>query len=170
MKGEERLLFKPKAKKTLLSSHIVNSMNSNHHRTFNTCLCCSVVDIEAKTLASKDPVPKERKQRPQPCYLQPLVIGDFPLSFSPQINTLYRPWNDIINVNNGLTQPKFCFCLWNTKNRKSSHIGLEVFSVIEKRRVFIYLYIIFVRSFLKPIRENTVDMVPVRIGKRVEIK
>lgn len=170
MKGEERLLFKPKAKKTLLSSHIVNSMNSNHHRTFNTCLCCSVVDIEAKTLASKDPVPKERKQRPQPCYLQPLVIGDFPLSFSQQINTLYRPWNDIINVNNGLTQPKFCFCLWNTKNRKSSHIGLEVFSVIEKRRVFIYLYIIFVRSFLKPIRENTVDMVPVRIGKRVEIK
>ena len=149
MKGEERLLFKPKAQKTLPSSHIVNSMNSNQHRTFNTCLCCSVVDIEAKTLASKDPVPRERKQRPQPCYLQPLVIGDFPLSFWQQINTLYRPRNDIINVNNGLTQPKFCVCLWNTKNRKSSHIGLEVFSVIEKRRVFIYLYIIFVRSFLK---------------------
>ena len=88
MKGEERLLFKPKAQKTLLSSHIVNSMNSNHARTFNTCLCCSVVDIEAKTLASKDPVPRERKQRPQPCYLQPLVIDDFPLSFSQQINTL----------------------------------------------------------------------------------
>ena len=86
MKGEDRLLFKPKAQKTLLSSHIVNSMNSNHHRTFNTCLCCSVVDIEAKTLASKDPVPRERKQRPQPCYLQPLVIGDFPLSFSQQLN------------------------------------------------------------------------------------
>ena len=149
MKGEERLLFKPKAQKTLPSSHIVNSMNSNQHRTFNTCLCCSVVDIEAKTLASKDPVPRERKQRPQPCYLQPLVIGDFPLSFWQQINTLYRPRNDIINVNTGLTQPKFCDCLWNTKNRKSSHIGLEVFSVIEKRRGFIYLYIIFVRSFLK---------------------
>lgn len=116
MKGEERLLFKPKAQKTLPSSHIVNSMNSNQHRTFNTCLCCSVVDIEAKTLASKDPVPRERKQRPQPCYLQPLVIGDFPLSFSRQINTLYRPRNDIINVNNGLTQ--LSVCLWNTKKQK----------------------------------------------------
>ena len=116
MKGEERLLFKPKAQKTLLSSHIVNSMNSNHHRTFNTCLCCSVVDIEAKTLASKDPVPRERKQRPQPCYLQPLVTGDFPLSFSQLINTLYRPRNDIINVNNSLTQ--LSVCLWNTKKQK----------------------------------------------------
>lgn len=121
MKGEERLLFKPKAQKTLLSSHIVNSMNSNHHRTFNTCLCCSVVDIEAKTLASKDPVPRERKQRPQPCYLQPLVICDFPLSFPQQINTLYRPRNDIINVNNGLTQPKFCVSLEYKKQKEFSY-------------------------------------------------
>ena len=76
LKWEERLLFKPKAKKTLLSSHILNSMNSNHHRTFNTCLCCSVADIEAKTLASKDPVPEERKQRPQqPCYV---LVALFP--------------------------------------------------------------------------------------------
>lgn len=141
MKGEERLLFKPKAQKTLLSSHIVNSMNSNHHRTFNTCLCCSVVDIEAKTLASKDPVPRERKQRPQPCYLQPLVIGDFPLSYSQLINTLYRPRNDIINVNNSLTQ--LSVCLWNTKKTERVLISALRFLVLLKSEEFLFIYTSF---------------------------
>ena len=141
MKGEERLLFKPKAQKTLLSSHIVNSMNSNHQRTFNTCLCCSVVDIEAKTLASKDPVPRERKQRPQPCYLQPLVICDFPLSFSRQIITLYRPRNDIINVNNGLTQ--LSVCLWNTQKTGRVLISALRFLVLLKSEEFSFIYTSF---------------------------
>ena len=62
------------------------------------------------------------------------------------------------------------------KTRKMFHIGLEVLVLLKSTRQSFYLFIYYFRSKfsktkkLKPIRENTVHIVPVRIGKRVEIK
>ena len=67
-------------------------------------------------------------------------------------------------------------CLWNTKPERGFISALRFLVLLKSTRQSFYLFIYYFRSKFskpkkrKPIRENTVHIVPVRIGKRVEKK